>query len=182
MAAAHLALACPGGHRDGQRLWIHLVDGDRPGRCQWRHGHAGLHPRPGAHLRISDSSPKRAVRAAERNRNRQRQSQPEGNHLDHKSGHGLLQHDPGGGRPDLVRVRVGRWPRGATQNLGAIAANQTVNLQLQVFSTFICGGAFVAGNPTFNRTLTGNPPTSLSGSGTAVYYRPITFSVGTSGY
>lgn len=70
---------------------------------------------------------------------------------------------------------------GATQNLGAIAANQTVNLQLQLFSTFICGGAFTAGNPTFNRTLTGNPPTSLSGTGTAVYYRPITFSVGTSG-
>jgi hypothetical protein len=68
-----------------------------------------------------------------------------------------------------------------TQDLGAIAANQAVNFQLQIYSTFSCPGAFTASSPTFNRPLTGNPPLSLSGIGTAVYYRPITFSVGTSG-
>jgi len=70
---------------------------------------------------------------------------------------------------------------GSTQNLGPIAANQTVNFQLQVFSTYSCGGAFTVSSPTFNRPVTGNPPTSLSGSGTAAYYRPISFSVSTSG-
>jgi len=69
----------------------------------------------------------------------------------------------------------------ATQNLGPIAANQTVNFQLQVYTTLSCGGAFAASSPTFNRPLVGNPPAGLSGSGTAVYHRPITFSVGTSG-
>ena len=67
------------------------------------------------------------------------------------------------------------------QNLGAIATNQTVNFQLQPYTSLSCGGALTAGSPTFNRPLTGNPPTALSNSATAAYYRPMTFSVGTSG-
>lgn len=70
---------------------------------------------------------------------------------------------------------------GASLDLGPISADQTANFSLPVYSQFVCGGAFAAGDPTYNRTLTGNPPASLSGSATAVFYRPTAFTVSSSG-
>ncbi len=98
--------------------------------------------------------------------------------------------NPATGFYSLTLVGGGQaWTLGATSaghgaksvNLGAITATQTVNFELQVFSSYSCAGTFTLGDPTYNRTLTGNPPTSLSGSGTAVFYRPIQFSVSSTG-
>jgi hypothetical protein len=98
--------------------------------------------------------------------------------------------DPATGYYSMTLVGGGQsWTVGATaanhgpksQNLGAIAANQTVSFVLPIFSNYTCGGTFTVGDPTYNRTLTGNPPTALSGSATAVFYRPIQFSVSSTG-
>lgn len=67
-------------------------------------------------------------------------------------------------------------------NVGALAADQTVNLQLPVLYQYSCSGSLGAGSPTYNRTTEGNPPTTLSISSTQVYYRPITFSVSSTGF
>jgi subtilisin-like proprotein convertase family protein len=86
----------------------------------------------------------------------------------------------GGGQSwTLGAAAAGHGPK--SQNLGAIVADQTVNFQLPVFTNYTCGGVFALGDATYNRTLTGNPPTALSGSGNAVFYRPIQFSVSSSG-
>jgi hypothetical protein len=47
--------------------------------------------------------------------------------------------------------------------------------------TYTLTGALTAGDPTFNRTLDGNPPTSLSGVGTAVHYDTLSFAVSAAG-
>jgi hypothetical protein len=44
-----------------------------------------------------------------------------------------------------------------------------------------CPGTLTNTSPTFNRPLAGNPPTGLSGVGTSVYYREMTFSVNSNG-
>ncbi|HQZ51923.1 MAG TPA: carboxypeptidase-like regulatory domain-containing protein [Thermoflexales bacterium] len=66
--------------------------------------------------------------------------------------------------------------------VGAIAADQTVSLQLPILYLYSCAGSLGAGSPTYNRTTEGNPPATLSISSTQVYYRPITFSVSSSGF
>ena len=98
--------------------------------------------------------------------------------------------DPATGYYSMTLVGGGQsWTVGASaaahgpqsQNLGAITANQTVSFVLPIFTNYTCGGVFTAGDPTYNRTLTGNPPTALSGSATTVFYRPIQFSVSSTG-
>jgi hypothetical protein len=43
--------------------------------------------------------------------------------------------------------------------------------------TYTLNGATTSTSPTFTRPLSGNPPISLSGVGTAVHYNTLTFTV-----
>lgn len=87
---------------------------------------------------------------------------------------------PGGGQSwTVAAVSAGHGPKAAST--GVLSGNQTISFQLQTFSTYSCGGILSEGDPTYNRVVAGNPPTGLSAYGTAVYYRPIRFTVSSTG-
>lgn len=64
------------------------------------------------------------------------------------------------------------WLRSCSVGGALLAAVGLASAAVVPFS-----GALTAGDPTYNRTLSGNPPTSLSGVGTAVHFDLLPFHV-----
>jgi hypothetical protein len=69
---------------------------------------------------------------------------------------------------------AGMWKRVGGVALVAMLASTAASAQ-------IFPGALTTSSPTWNRPLSGNPPSGLSGVGTSVYYNTFSFTVTSSG-